>query len=263
MSSPDPFQDLVNALRRTLTSTPTPANTSAFHTTASSPSVFASPMARPAPFSGSAEDCNGFILQCSLVLEKQSHLYPDDKAKIAFMIQQLNGKALRWAEPLDTKQSRRAIPLELHQSLQRGFWKTVMGCIPCTIYDECHILPTLNHQNPLTIIANLAAADVCIPLNAFIDSGSAGNFISGALCRQLNLKTVSSPKVYQIHAVTGRPLRQVRHMVEPLRLQIGVLHQEDIHLLVLEDSTSDVILGRPWLEQHNPIISWRRRPEVG
>ncbi|ROL45317.1 Retrotransposon-derived protein PEG10 [Anabarilius grahami] len=119
------------------------------------------------------------------------------------------------------------------------------------------ILPTLNHQNPLTIVANLTAADVCIPVNAFIDSGSAGNFISGALCRQLNLKTVSSPKIYQIHAVTGRPLRQVRHMVGPLRLQIGVLHQEDIHLLVLEDSTSDVILGRPWLEQHDPNISWR------
>jgi len=32
---------------------------------------------------------------------------------------------------------------------------------------------------------------------------------------------------------------------------------EEIQLLVLEESTSDVILGRPWLEQHNPTISWR------
>ncbi|ROL53540.1 Retrotransposon-like protein 1 [Anabarilius grahami] len=106
MSTADPFQDLVTALRRTLTGTSTPAppaSTSAFHTASSSPSVTASHMAKPAPFSGSAEDCNGFILQCSLVLEMQSHLYPDDKAKVAFMIQQLDGKALRWAEPLWTQ----------------------------------------------------------------------------------------------------------------------------------------------------------------
>ncbi|KAK3575029.1 hypothetical protein QTP86_019792, partial [Hemibagrus guttatus] len=66
-----------------------------------------------------------------------------------------------------------------------------------------------------------------------------------------------TPKIYQIHAVTGKPLRQVRYSVGALQLQIGILHTEEIHLLVLEDSTADVILGHPWLEQHNPIISWR------
>ncbi|MGL4479758.1 MAG: retropepsin-like aspartic protease [Aeromonas veronii] len=101
------------------------------------------------------------------------------------------------------------------------------------------------------------ASDVCLPVNAFVDSGSAGNFISGALCHQLKLKTFHSPKVYQIHAVTGCPLRQVRHMVGPLKFRIGVLHEKLIYLLVLEDSTSDVILGRPWLEQHDPNISWK------
>ncbi|KAK3560078.1 hypothetical protein QTP86_033801 [Hemibagrus guttatus] len=35
------------------------------------------------------------------------------------------------------------------------------------------------------------------------------------------------------------------------------MHTEEIVLMVLEDSTAEVILGRPWLEQHDPIISWR------
>ncbi|ROL41358.1 Retrotransposon Gag-like protein 6 [Anabarilius grahami] len=103
MSTPDPFQDLVDPLHRTLTSpfTPTtPATTSALPAASPSPPAIASPMAKPAPFSGSAEDCNGFLLQCSLVLEMQPHLYPDDKSKVAFIISQLDGKALRWAEPL-------------------------------------------------------------------------------------------------------------------------------------------------------------------
>ncbi|KAK3541619.1 hypothetical protein QTP86_033070 [Hemibagrus guttatus] len=92
---------------------------------------------------------------------------------------------------------------------------------------------------------------------ALLDSGSAGNFISGSLCRQLHLRTTATPKVYQIHAVTGRSLRQVRRLAGPLHLQIGALHTEEIHLMVLEDSKADVVLGRPWLEQHDPILSWK------
>uniref|UniRef100_A0A9J8BDC1 Gypsy retrotransposon integrase-like protein 1 n=1 Tax=Cyprinus carpio carpio TaxID=630221 RepID=A0A9J8BDC1_CYPCA len=96
-------------------------------------------------------------------------------------------------------------------------------------------------------------------VHALLDSGSAGNFISGTLCLQLNLTTTATPSAYQIHSITGKPLRrrQVRRGVGPLTLQIGLLHVEKIHLLVLEESTADVILGRPWLEQHNPVVSWK------
>lgn len=39
-------------------------------------------------------------------------------------------------------------------------------------------------------------------------------------------------------------------------LSIGNLHREEISLLVLEGSTVDIILGRPWLEIHAPTDSW-------
>ncbi|KAK3516573.1 hypothetical protein QTP70_021975 [Hemibagrus guttatus] len=228
MSNPDPVQDLVEVLRRALTSTPTPAppvTTSTFTAASPSPSAVASPMAKPAPFTGSAEDYNGFLLQCSLVLEMQPHLYPDDRSKVAFIISQLDGKALRWAEPLWTQGN----PVVKSLSSFINHFKEVFG---------------------------KPAWDSSIA-NALLDLGSAGNFISGALCRQLLLKTTATPKIYQIHSVTGKPLPQVRYSVGPLHLQVGILHTEEIHLLVLEDSMADVILGRPWLEQHNPIISWR------
>ncbi|KAK3542798.1 hypothetical protein QTP70_002998 [Hemibagrus guttatus] len=89
-----------------------------------------------------------------------------------------------------------------------------------------------------------------------LDSGSAWNFISGALCHQLHLKRTATQKVYQIHVVTGRTLQTVRHLAGPLRLQVGALHSEELHLLVLEDATTDIILGRPWLE-HDPVLSWK------
>ncbi len=111
---------------------------------------------------------------------------------------------------------------------------------------------------PLTTVVQLTAHDVSLPVIALIDSGSAGNFIAGTLSRQLNLPTTTTTKVYQIQSVTGQPLsrKHLRHQVGPVNIRVGLLHEEDLNLLVLEDSTADVILGRPWLVQHNPILSW-------
>ncbi|ROL50210.1 Retrotransposon-derived protein PEG10 [Anabarilius grahami] len=407
MSHQDPFQELVDVLRRALTtsaSPPSPAITSTNTVTSPSPPVHASPMAKPAPYSGSAEDCSGFLLQCALVLEMQPHLYPNDTAKVAFIISQLQGKALQWADSIWSQNSpviqsystfvshfrevfgkpvsdssigeklynlkqgsmsvndyalqfrtlalssgwneqalittywqgldprvrlhlaayEDSIVLERFIQLSIRFASRMQSCIeehqvqplfntllrrsepvsppepanepmqvensrlstterqrrltlnlclycgsPGHVISTCPtrpprpmvsaIIPSLNKMKPLTTFVNLTAADVSIPVVALLDSGSAGNFISGALCRQLKLKTSPSPTIYQIHSITGKPLsrRQVRRCVGPIQLRVGALHLEDIHLLILEESTSDVVLGRPWLEQHNPTISWK------
>ncbi|ROI15675.1 Retrotransposon-derived protein PEG10 [Anabarilius grahami] len=121
------------------------------------------------------------------------------------------------------------------------------------------IIPSIKKMKPLTTVVTLTAVDVSVPVVVLLDSGSAGNFISGSLCRQLKLKTSPSPTIYQFHSITGKPLsrKKISRCVGPLQLRVGILHLEDIHLLVLEDSTADVVLGRPWLEQHSPTISWR------
>ncbi|KAK3534427.1 hypothetical protein QTP86_015226, partial [Hemibagrus guttatus] len=83
--------------------TPTPvpsAITSANTATTPSSLLYASSMAKPAPYSGSVEDCNGFLLQCSLVLEMQPHMFPTERSKVTFLITQLSGKALLWAESI-------------------------------------------------------------------------------------------------------------------------------------------------------------------
>uniref|UniRef100_A0A8C2GHW3 Gypsy retrotransposon integrase-like protein 1 n=1 Tax=Cyprinus carpio TaxID=7962 RepID=A0A8C2GHW3_CYPCA len=407
MSHPDPFQDLVDALRRTLNVPPSPsppASTSGNDPTTSSPSVPSSPMAKPAPFSGSVEECSGFLLQCSLVLEMQPHLYPTELSKVAFIISQLKGKALQWADSIWTqknpvtqsytsfvdhfrevfgkptwdssigeklynlKQGKMSvndyalqfrtlaatsgwneqallttyrqgldprvrlhlaayedtIGLERFIQLSIRFATRMQSCLeehqgqpqhnislcrpepvnppepahepmlldsnhltrterqrrltqnlclycgsPGHVLSTCPIrpprslvsaiFPTIKQMKPLTTIVTLTAADISVSVNALLDSGSAGNFISGSLCRQLHLPTTATQSSYQIHSITGRPLsrKRVRRSVGPLQLQIGILHKERIHLLVLEESTADVVLGRPWLEQHNPVLSWK------
>ncbi|ROL50103.1 Retrotransposon-derived protein PEG10 [Anabarilius grahami] len=404
MSQPDPFQTLVDALRRTLTvnpqpppiitsPSPAPAVTTINMVISPSPPVYASPMAKPAPYSGSVEDCSGLLLQCELVLEMLPHLYPNDTSKIAFLISQLSDKALKWADSIwsqhgavtrvfgkpisDSSAGEKlynlkqvsmsiydyalqfrtlaaisgwneqalittfrqgleprvrlhlaayedSISLEkfiqlaircatrMHACLQEHQGQSLSTSLLCRsepvsspepanepmeVENSCltpserqrrltlnlclycgapgheisacptrpprpmvsAIIPSLRKMKPLTTVVNLTAAGISLTVVALLDSGSAGNFISGALCRQLRLKTSPSPTIYQINSITGKPLsrKQVRRVVGPIQLRVGLLHMESIHLLVLEDSTADVVLGRPWLEQHNPTISWR------
>ncbi|XP_016317290.1 protein LDOC1L-like [Sinocyclocheilus anshuiensis] len=101
MSAPDSFKEIVNAFKRILSPAPvTPPVTPVTNAATSSSTVITSPNAKPAPFSGSADECNGFLLQCSLDLEMQPHLYTTDKAKIAFIISLLTGRALQCAETI-------------------------------------------------------------------------------------------------------------------------------------------------------------------
>ncbi|KAK3531146.1 hypothetical protein QTP70_013246 [Hemibagrus guttatus] len=114
-------------------------------------------------------------------------------------------------------------------------------------------------MKPLTTHGTLTAAHISVSVVALLNSGSAGNFISGTLCCQLGLQTKATATPYQIQSITGKPVsrRQVSRSAGPVLLQIGVLHVEEITLLVLAKSSADVILECPWLEQHNPILSWK------
>ncbi len=121
------------------------------------------------------------------------------------------------------------------------------------------IQPFIPKMNPLTTCAHLIIDNNLLPVTVLLDSGSAGNFISGNLCQQLRLSTTATETTYQIQTITGTPLtrRLVKSCVGPLQLRIGLLHQESIHLLVLEESTVDIILGLPWLVKHDPVLSWK------
>ncbi|KAK3548470.1 hypothetical protein QTP70_013292 [Hemibagrus guttatus] len=62
------------------------------------PSPLAEPrLPPPQRFSGDLSACDGFLTQCSLTFELQPSSFPSDRAKIAYVITLLSGKALSWA----------------------------------------------------------------------------------------------------------------------------------------------------------------------
>ncbi len=81
-SSPEAFTELVHTLRESLI----PPPVTVIATT--------SPMARPTSFSGEVVTCNGFLLQCSLYFELQSHQFTTEWSKVAFIISLLDWQSL-------------------------------------------------------------------------------------------------------------------------------------------------------------------------
>lgn len=78
--TPNSFQALVDVLRLTLTTS------AAAPLTTASPTVVSSPMVTPVPYSGVAEECKEFLLQCSLTLKMQLQQFPTEKVKISSII---------------------------------------------------------------------------------------------------------------------------------------------------------------------------------
>uniref|UniRef100_A0A9J7X318 DUF4939 domain-containing protein n=1 Tax=Cyprinus carpio carpio TaxID=630221 RepID=A0A9J7X318_CYPCA len=82
--NPDLFAELVQSIHQSHLL----LNTSSTQSTSASPRT---------TYSGEAEECSGFLLQCSLLFEMQPQLFPSDRAKIAYIISLLSGRALQWA----------------------------------------------------------------------------------------------------------------------------------------------------------------------
>uniref|UniRef100_A0AAX7TP33 DUF4939 domain-containing protein n=1 Tax=Astatotilapia calliptera TaxID=8154 RepID=A0AAX7TP33_ASTCA len=56
------------------------------------------PLPSPEPFTGETEKCSGFLAQCSLIFCEQRRFHNNDGAKIAFFVQMLRDRALKWAQ---------------------------------------------------------------------------------------------------------------------------------------------------------------------
>uniref|UniRef100_A0A3B5QYG7 DUF4939 domain-containing protein n=1 Tax=Xiphophorus maculatus TaxID=8083 RepID=A0A3B5QYG7_XIPMA len=52
----------------------------------------------PEPYTGEIDRCRGFLLQCSLVFSSSPQSFQTDGAKISFVVGNLRGRALKWAE---------------------------------------------------------------------------------------------------------------------------------------------------------------------
>ena len=75
---------------------------------------------------------------------------------------------------------------------------------------------------------------------------------------QLQIPVKSLKTQLKVAALDGGPvgLGTISRVTHPVELQISACHKETLSFLVLDHSEFEIILGLPWLERHNPVISW-------
>ncbi len=100
-------------------------------------------------------------------------------------------------------------------------------------------------QSSLYTKVTANSAYISVSVNAVLDPGSAGNFISAASSTS---NQSSEPQYSPIHSVTGKPLgkRIITFCAKTITLNVSCTHVEEISFLV----TESLILEHPWLQQH-------------
>lgn len=116
--------------------------------------------------------------------------------------------------------------------------------------------PPSSRARPL-IQARLFASDTTHTQAALIDSGAEANIMDGVLAQKLGLMLHRLPSPVPVRALDGHLLGSVSHITEPVKMVLSGNHQERIQFHLLSSPSQPLILGHPWLRQHNPSIDWR------
>ncbi|RVE68626.1 hypothetical protein OJAV_G00093590 [Oryzias javanicus] len=92
-------------------------------------------------------------------------------------------------------------------------------------------------------------------LVALIDSGADVSLMDWKLAVGLGLKPRPLDRTIQARGLHGRGLFNITHVSEPLKLSIGN-HTEITSFHLFEGSSRKLVLGFPWLCEHNPRVDW-------
>uniref|UniRef100_A0A8K9WXI5 Gypsy retrotransposon integrase-like protein 1 n=1 Tax=Oncorhynchus mykiss TaxID=8022 RepID=A0A8K9WXI5_ONCMY len=120
---------------------------------------------------------------------------------------------------------------------------------------QTHPEPPVGHVYVLTSFPGFFPS---LQHKALVDSGAAGNLMDRGL--RLGIPLVSVDQPFPVHSLDSRPLGSgvIREATVPLDMVTQGDHKEQISLFLIDSPAFPVVLGVPWLAQHNPVISWRQ-----
>jgi hypothetical protein len=110
-----------------------------------------------------------------------------------------------------------------------------------TLYHLVRLLTT-----PITLVDS-------IKMTAMVDSGAMGNFIHPRFIELHKLVTKPHEPLV-VNDVNGRLLSRVDRQTE-IRMTVGG-HSETLTFDIAPLGKHNIVLGLPWLQQHDPIVQW-------
>ncbi len=93
---------------------------------------------------------------------------------------------------------------------------------------------------------------------ALLDSGAEGNLLDISLAQLLHIPLIPLRHKISVSALNGQSLPPISLSTVPITLVTSGNHSETITFLVTHSPLAPVVLGHPWLTQHNPRVDWGR-----
>ncbi len=91
---------------------------------------------------------------------------------------------------------------------------------------------------------------------ALLDSGAEGNFMDLHFAHKLHLPIIPLTRHIFVNALNGQELPNISLTTGPITLITSSNHTEIITFLVMDSPLAHIVLGHPWLVQHNPRVDW-------
>ncbi len=91
---------------------------------------------------------------------------------------------------------------------------------------------------------------------ALLDSGAEGNFMDLLFAHKLHLPIIPLTRHIFVNALNGQELPNISLTTGPITLLTSGNHTEIITFLLMDSPLAHIVLGHPWLVQHNPRVDW-------
>jgi len=118
-------------------------------------------------------------------------------------------------------------------------------------------MDTLENDNDhIMVKIQLHGGKESVTINAMIDSGVTEDFIDQEVCNKHRIKMIKAKNPREIYLADGKPsaMGPVTHMTKvPLDISS---HRELATFQVANLQNHELLLGMPWLREHNPTIDW-------
>jgi len=124
-------------------------------------------------------------------------------------------------------------------------------------YAALNYTDTLENDNDhIMVKIQLHSGKELVTINPMIDSGATEDFIDREVCNKQWIKMIKAKNPREIYLAEGKPsaMGPVTHMTKvPMDISSN---SELTTFQVANLQNHEVILGMPWLREHNPIIDW-------
>jgi len=124
-------------------------------------------------------------------------------------------------------------------------------------YAALNYTETLEHDNDhIMIRIQLHGGKVSVTINTMIDSGAPEDFIDREVCNKHGNKMIKAKNPREIYLADGKP-SAIGPVTDMTKVPMDISsHRELATLQVTNIQNHEVILGMPWLREHDPTIDW-------